>query len=341
MVTPVRLAYVDVPFGSTRLLLDSFARYNSRCVCERFVGIRKAALILGTEHSETNRADVRIPQDRALACIDESKRLHLSLRGAELRRELEEIREDFYAEENLHRSLAAEIERSLGKLRRDVADFSATVQRLEERLDRLNYASSPLSDDELDDQDYDERVASATFWAEWRQQREERQRSNKGGNRRRERTKSRASEALRPLYRKLARLIHPDLAADDAERARREAAMRLANAAYEAADEQQLQRLLGIWEHNDEPATTPYSVEDLTHRIEHVQHELQEIERRREELAGSETGELLRLSSTRRWQRIEREAEKLRRELASLRLKRRRLRRNVAAMREDLSEVSD
>ncbi len=51
-----------------------------------------------------------------------------------------------------------------------------------------------------------------------------------------ERAASDASQALREVYRKLARDLHPDRIADDAERARKTALMQDANRAYEARD---------------------------------------------------------------------------------------------------------
>jgi hypothetical protein len=55
------------------------------------------------------------------------------------------------------------------------------------------------------------------------------------------------SDVLKRLYRDLAKLVHPDLTSDDAERRRRTAMMTEANRAYAAGDEAKLRRLLDDW----------------------------------------------------------------------------------------------
>src|SRR5687768_13121612 len=127
-------------------------------------------------------------------------------------------------------------------LRRDHERISAEIGRLEGRLERLVFARRALSDHELDDEEQVERAEEAAFWAEWRQAREERR-----GTVINRRTPGDEDVTLRQLYRALARLIHPDLSTDASDRVRREAVMRLANAANEARDVDQLRRLLAIW----------------------------------------------------------------------------------------------
>jgi len=60
------------------------------------------------------------------------------------------------------------------------------------------------------------------------------------------------SESLRRLYREVARRIHPDLASDDRDRARRTQLMAEANRAYEEGDEARLQAILREWESSPE-----------------------------------------------------------------------------------------
>ena len=57
-----------------------------------------------------------------------------------------------------------------------------------------------------------------------------------------------AAESLRSLYRTVAKAVHPDLAGDAAQRARREKLMAQANLAYERGDENALRAVLQDWE---------------------------------------------------------------------------------------------
>jgi hypothetical protein len=60
------------------------------------------------------------------------------------------------------------------------------------------------------------------------------------------------SDAVRKLFRDVARIIHPDLADDDHTRDRRHALMVEANRAYQARDAEQLRRILEAWERSPE-----------------------------------------------------------------------------------------
>ena len=60
------------------------------------------------------------------------------------------------------------------------------------------------------------------------------------------------SDAVRKLFRDVARIIHPDLAGDEPTRDRRHALMIQANRAYAMRDEEQLRRILESWERSPE-----------------------------------------------------------------------------------------
>ena len=60
------------------------------------------------------------------------------------------------------------------------------------------------------------------------------------------------SDAVRKLFRDVARAIHPDLARDEHTRDRRHALMIEANRAYALGDEEQLRRILESWERSPE-----------------------------------------------------------------------------------------
>jgi hypothetical protein len=60
------------------------------------------------------------------------------------------------------------------------------------------------------------------------------------------------SDAVRRLFRDVAKTIHPDLAADDESRGRRHALMIEANKAYALGDEERLRWILDAWERSPE-----------------------------------------------------------------------------------------
>jgi hypothetical protein len=60
------------------------------------------------------------------------------------------------------------------------------------------------------------------------------------------------SDAVRKLFRDVAKMIHPDLAADDRTRDRRHALMIEANRAYALGDEERLRMILDTWEKSPE-----------------------------------------------------------------------------------------
>lgn len=67
-----------------------------------------------------------------------------------------------------------------------------------------------------------------------------------------QRDQFRPSEDLKKLYRKVAKLIHPDLVTDEKERARRMRLMAEANRAYETGDVNHLEAILREWESSPE-----------------------------------------------------------------------------------------
>ena len=64
----------------------------------------------------------------------------------------------------------------------------------------------------------------------------------------RDTTRRSPASSLRSLYREIAKRIHPDLATDDADRARRQRLMAKVNQAYEDGDEQKLRTILEEYE---------------------------------------------------------------------------------------------
>lgn len=213
------------------------------------------------------------------------------------------------------------------------------VERLEQRLYRLEVSSQPLSDDELDEEDLDERAEHAAFWAEWRQQRQER--PNPNGRQPSARNHARHNRKLRESYRALARLIHPDLVTDPDGRAHRENIMRLANEAYEIGNQEQIERLLELWSRDDDESNGSMPLDARHKLVAQKRSEHEELRGQLRNLERSHLGQLLRANSRKRRRDIQKDAERLRRELASLRLRRRRLLRSLSTLREELTEISD
>lgn len=292
---------------------------------------------------EREKLDIFVTQDTAIntnrslvpALTDELDRVRLELAIARRDLTIEELRASITAEEARQHVVQRQIDDRIGVLRNDVDRISAEIPRLEQRLERLGFARRALSDVELDDEEQVERAEEAAFWAEWRQQRDERRGAvisyRPSGN---------SDVTLRQLYLALARLIHPDLARDQADRSRREAVMRLANAANDASDIEQLRRLLAIWSKPQDGASVR-DVRVLMARLSEKEIEAGELQRQLVALEESFLGRLSRAPRAELTRHIKRQEEHLRREVATLRLRRRRLLTSLEDRRKRLAEASD
>jgi hypothetical protein len=86
------------------------------------------------------------------------------------------------------------------------------------------------------------------------------------------------SDAVRKLFRDVAKAIHPDLAGDEPARDRRHTLMVEANRAYELGDEERLRLILEAWERSPDavPGSTPEAVRlRLVRRIAQIEEELE------------------------------------------------------------------
>lgn len=108
-------------------------------------------------------------------------------------------------------------------------------------------------------------------------------------------------DALRQLYRQLARRFHPDLALDEEERAHRTATMMRINAAYASGDLGELQTIAL------EPDPTPLAKQSDQQLAESLEREVERCRRRLAEIA-RELAELDRHESTLLLRRVERAA---------------------------------
>jgi hypothetical protein len=253
-----------------------------------------------------------------------------------------EVQHALLDEEAAQRVVEREIDLEIGPVRDQVSTMLGEVERLEQRLFRQESSSRPLSDDELDEEDLDERAEHAAYWAEWRTQREERPNPNgKRSSRRNGAHRARSSRQLRDRYRALARLIHPDLTTDPEGRAHRETIMRLANEAYEVGDQEQIERLLEVWSRPKQNEGESLSIDERHKLVSQKRSEFEEMRRQLRNLKRSDLGKLMRSDPRKRRRDIKKDAEQMRRELAALRLRRRRLLRSLDALREELTEISD
>jgi hypothetical protein len=105
------------------------------------------------------------------------------------------------------------------------------------------------------------------------------------------------NEDAKRLFRQLARLIHPDLAADPQERERRTNLMVAANDAYEQGDVAALERLLEDWQASPEAVTGSGAAAELERtlrRIAQVEASMRRIDEELAELEASAMGWLRR-----------------------------------------------
>lgn len=246
---------------------------------------------------------------------------------------LRTLRQKVTLVELAHQELRATIERRLGSLHREVEGLRNEVKVLEGRLTRLLRVSRPLSDEELDATTETEYRDNATWNGSNGRHEEE---SGNGRFHDRWQPNGGEQELLRRLYRTLARLLHPDLATDQAERAEREQLMRLVNQAWERRDLEQLQRLVAVWAPS-EGGTISCDLDGFRQRIAQRELEEMQLHRRLRELERSEIGQLLQRGAEGVDRYLRRQEAVLRHEIAVLRLRRRRLMRLIEERRRELA----
>jgi hypothetical protein len=107
----------------------------------------------------------------------------------------------------------------------------------------------------------------------------------------------RVGDAVRKLYRELARKAHPDLARDEAERQRREEFITRVNAAYGRGDEALLRELLEEWERGPVPAADELSEsEELYARLDWLARRKELLTVVARDLEDSAIGAMLRMA---------------------------------------------
>ncbi len=282
---------------------------------------------MGVVSISKDRGDSVLP-----ARIDELERVQLELEILRATRASTQLRQLLAEEETEQQGLRRTLDERLGPLRAESDRLRAEVERMEARLERLSFVGRSLSDDELDREEEKSRAEEAAWWAEWRHRRNAQQEMrgevvNRSTN---------DDITLRQLYRALARLVHPDLAEDSRDQARRETVMRMANAARDAGDVEQLRRLLAIWARPDD-GPRPRELDAMRARIAQLRVEIGELRRQLAQSRKTSIGSLLRRGEADIRQYLRVEEVRLRRELATFRLRRRRVLRQLEERRRGLN----
>ena len=155
----------------------------------------------------------------------------------EARREVEALEGQFAEIEVELASATAALEAFRTRYTRRVGEILVELHRLEAEIARR------LADLNPDDPERQEQATKAEHAAKDSQERAERAISDGAKP-----DAPRPDENLTRLRKRAAKLLHPDLATDDADQRARTVAMAEANAAYEARDGQRLQAVIDAWE---------------------------------------------------------------------------------------------
>jgi hypothetical protein len=168
-----------------------------------------------------------------------------------------------------------ERERGLAATRNELAAFETRYRRalgtryarldeLAERLDETEEADADPLAPESDPDDPADRypgqgLPGGQNWA-WGEREPEKEPERRAP----------VSDEAKRLFRQLARLIHPDLAGDAAERERRTNLMVAANDAYEQGDVAALERLLADWHASPEAVTGSGAAAELERTLRRI-----------------------------------------------------------------------
>jgi DnaJ-domain-containing protein 1 len=105
------------------------------------------------------------------------------------------------------------------------------------------------------------------------------------------------SDGLKKLYRDLAKQIHPDLATDEVDRARRQVLMAEANQAYEDADEDRLREILHQWQSSPESVKGEGIGAELIRLLRQISQSRERLKSIEKEIEAVEQTELHQLKS--------------------------------------------
>jgi hypothetical protein len=209
---------------------------------------------------------------------------------------LPEERELSQKTQELHRleTELAERELTLATLQAQVRDFEQDYLRRVGRLyAALDEVTAELAALELREHPGSVEFERAAHDTRARAERSAREAAAAPGER--EMPPFKAPPELTRLYRTLAKLVHPDLGTDPADRARRTKFMTEVNLAFQAGDEARLQALLNEWQASPEAVEGKDLGSQLVRtirKIAQVQRRLAEIDEAIKALESSETDQL-------------------------------------------------
>ena len=230
----------------------------------------------------------------------------LSAQLLERERGLASFRSELHAFETTYRKALGsryarldELAEQLDETAEPVADDAELPERLDDTPGRVVEDGGPGPDDDPAERYPGQGLPGGQNWA-WGEREPDREPERRAV----------VNEDARRLFRQLARLIHPDLAADPQERERRTNLMVAANDAYEQGDVAALERLLEDWHASPEAVTGSGAAAELERTLRRIaqaeasmrriDEELAELEasamgwlRRRVEKAGREGWDLL------------------------------------------------
>lgn len=139
------------------------------------------------------------------------------------------------------------------------------------------------------------------------------------------------SEEIKALFRKAAKLMHPDLASDEQDRARRTKFMVEVNSAYRSGDIHRLQMLLNEWENSPEAVRGDDTGAELVRMIRSIARVRERLNSIRSQLRETQVNELYQLKT--RVEEAEKEGRDLLAEMAA------NLRQEIETARKSLDDL--
>lgn len=225
------------------------------------------------------KSDSRIPSTQRVASSPEEKELE------EKRRELESLEAELVERELDLTTLWSELSAFERQYFSTVGHRYAELDQLEARIAEHQARERPA--DQAAQEKVEATYERARESAEAFQDFDDTQGVNA--------TQFEPTEELRTLYRKGARQLHPDLASDEEDKARRKEAMTQFNEAYEQCDEVRMQRILDEWKADPSHVEGEGTGAELVRVIRTIAKVRQRLAQMAEEIEQLKSGELYQL----------------------------------------------